>query len=69
MIPPDLNPAVQAWWVSTLKQVVETPEWQAYLVKNGIFGNPTRGDESTTYLEETSAQYRVTLVETGAIQE
>ena len=68
VMPDDLDPAVQDWWVETLKKVVETPEWQAYLVKNGMSGNPIWGDDFATYLEETSAQYRATLVEIGAIQ-
>ncbi|WP_195821472.1 Bug family tripartite tricarboxylate transporter substrate binding protein [Roseobacter sp. MH60115] len=69
VMPSDLDPAVQDWWIATLKQVVETPEWQEYLVKNGMSGNPIWGDDFATYLEETSAQYRATLVEIGAIKE
>ncbi len=69
VMPNDLDPSVQTWWVETLKKVVETPEWQEYLVKNGMSGNPIWGSDFATYLEETSAQYRATLIEIGAIQE
>ena len=56
VLPPDLDPAVQDWWVATLQNVVETPEWQEYLVTNGMSGNPIWGDEFASYLEETSKQ-------------
>lgn len=69
VMPSGLEPAVQDWWIATLKQVIETPEWQEYLVKNGMSGNPIWGDEFATYLEETSAQYRAVLVEIGAVKE
>lgn len=69
VMPSDLDPAVQQWWISTLQQVIATPEWQEYLVTNGMSGNPIWGAEFATYLEETSAQYRATLVEIGAIEE
>ena len=68
VMPNELDPAVQDWWVSTLKKVVETPEWQEYLVKNGMSGNPIWGDDLATYLAQTSTQYRATLVEIGAIE-
>lgn len=68
VMPNELDPAVQDWWVSTLKKVVETPEWQEYLVKNGMSGNPIWGDDFATYLAQTSTQYRATLVEIGAIE-
>lgn len=69
VMPGGVDPEVQAWWVSTLQQVIETPEWQEYLVKNGMSGNPIWGDDFGAYLADTSAQYRTTLVSIGAIQE
>ena len=69
VMPADLDPSIQDWWISTLQQVVETPEWEDYLVTNGMSGNPIWGDEFATYLEETSTQYRATLVAIGAIDE
>lgn len=69
VMPSDVDPAVQEWWVSTLQEVVETPEWQEYLVTNGMSGNPIWGSDFGEYLEETSAQYRAVLVEIGAIQQ
>ncbi|MBY5933906.1 tripartite tricarboxylate transporter substrate binding protein [Tateyamaria omphalii] len=68
VMPGGVDPDVRDWWVTTLKKVIETPEWQEYLAKNGMSGNPIWGDEFATYLEETSAQYRATLIEIGAIQ-
>ncbi|MCV3272758.1 Bug family tripartite tricarboxylate transporter substrate binding protein [Roseobacter sinensis] len=68
VMPSGLAPEVQDWWIATLKQVIETPEWQEYLVKNGMSGNPIWGAEFAAYLEETSAQYRAVLVEIGAIE-
>ncbi|WP_171132810.1 MULTISPECIES: tripartite tricarboxylate transporter substrate binding protein [unclassified Ruegeria] len=69
VMPNDLDPAVQDWWIETLKKVIDTPEWEEYLVKNGMSGNPIWGDEFAAYLEDTSTKYRATLVEIGAIQE
>jgi len=69
VMPSGVDAEVQEWWISTLKQVVETPEWQEYLSKNGMSGNPIWGEEFGAYLEETSAQYRATLVSIGAIKE
>ncbi|MGZ2257146.1 Bug family tripartite tricarboxylate transporter substrate binding protein [Roseobacter sp. A03A-229] len=68
VMPADLDPSVQEWWISTLKQVIDTPEWQEYLAKNGMSGNPIWGADFAAYLEETSAQYRAVLVEIGAIE-
>ncbi|MEM9096425.1 MAG: tripartite tricarboxylate transporter substrate binding protein [Pseudomonadota bacterium] len=68
VMPGGVDPAVQDWWIETLKKAIETPEWQEYLAKNGMSGNPIWGKEFGTYLEETSTQYRATLVEIGAIQ-
>lgn len=67
VLPPDLDPAVQDWWVETLKKAIDTPEWQEYLVTNGMSGNPIWGDEFATYLEETSADYESVLKDIGAI--
>lgn len=69
VMPSGLDPEIQEWWVTTLQQVIETPEWQEYLETNGMSGNPIWGDEFAAYLKETSAQYRDTLVQIGAIQE
>ncbi|KIC50208.1 tripartite tricarboxylate transporter substrate binding protein [Tateyamaria sp. ANG-S1] len=69
VMPGGVDAEVQDWWVATLQKVIETPEWQEYLSTNGMSGNPIWGDEFAAYLEETSAQYRATLVEIGAIQE
>lgn len=69
VMPSGLKPEVQSWWISKLQKVVETPEWQEYLVTNGMSGNPIWGAEFGTYLKETSDQYRATLVKIGAIKE
>lgn len=69
VMPSNVDPAVQEWWISTLQKVIETPEWKEYLVKNGMSGNPIWGADFATYLKETSAQYRAVLVQIGAIEE
>lgn len=69
VMPGGVDAEVQEWWVSTLKKVVETPEWEQYLVKNGMSGNPIWATDFGAYLAETSAQYRATLVSIGAIKE
>ncbi|MDD9718549.1 tripartite tricarboxylate transporter substrate binding protein [Dinoroseobacter sp. PD6] len=69
VMPGGVDAEVQDWWIETLQQVVETPEWQEYLVTNGMSGNPIWGDDFGAYLAETSARYHETLVSIGAIEE
>lgn len=67
VLPPELDSSVQDWWVATLQKAVETPEWQDYLVTNGMSGNPIWGEDFGAYLEDTSAKYEEVLKEIGAI--
>ncbi|WP_299506986.1 tripartite tricarboxylate transporter substrate binding protein [uncultured Roseobacter sp.] len=67
VLPPDLDPAVQDWWVATLQKVVETPEWREYLVTSGMSGNPIWGEEFGAYLADTSTKYEAVLKDIGAI--
>ncbi len=67
VLPPDLDPAVQDWWIAALKKAVDTPEWQDYLVTNGMSGNPIWGAEFGVYLKETSTKYETVLKDIGAI--
>ena len=68
VLPPDVAPEIQDWWVETLQQAIQTEEWQDYLVTNSMSGNPIWGDDFGAYLEETSAEFEGILREIGAIQ-
>ncbi|MDB6176209.1 tripartite tricarboxylate transporter substrate binding protein [Paracoccus sp. Z330] len=68
VMPDDITPEIRDWWVATLQEVIQKPEWQEYLAKNGMSGTPIWGEEFASYLEATSTQYRDTLAEIGAIK-
>ena len=68
VLPPDLPPQVQDWWIAALQQAIRTEEWQDYLETNSMSGNPIWGDDFATYLAETSAEFEGVLREIGAIQ-
>ncbi len=68
VMPADIPVEVRDWWVETLKQVVDTPEWNEYLTTKGLSGNTIWGDEFGHYLERTDADFRGVLTEIGVIK-
>ncbi len=63
----DVPEEAQAWWIETMKKVVETPEWQAYIENNNLTENIRYGEDFRTYLSETSTAFEEILREQGAI--
>jgi putative tricarboxylic transport membrane protein len=68
ILPPDVDPEVRQWWIDTMKQVIETPEWQKYLDQNALTEDVRWGDDFEAYLGDTTAKLETTLREQGAIE-
>ncbi len=67
ILPPDAPQEAQDWWIDTMKEVVETPEWKEYIESNYLSENIAWGEDFTTYLEETVAEFETTLKEAGVL--
>ncbi|MCE8023171.1 Bug family tripartite tricarboxylate transporter substrate binding protein [Billgrantia aerodenitrificans] len=68
VLPGGVDADVQEWWISALKEVVETEEWNKYLETNSLSGTYLWGEEFGDYLQETSEVYESTLRSIGAIE-
>ena len=64
----DVEPEVQQWWIDTIKKVVETPEWQAYIENNQLTEDVRYGDEFFDMLSNTQDAFERILREQGAIE-
>lgn len=67
ILPPEAPEAAQEWWIDTMKQVVETPEWAEYISSNYLAENIKWGDDMNAYLEGVVADFKTTLEEAGAL--
>jgi putative tricarboxylic transport membrane protein len=67
ILAPDAPQEAQEWWIETMKKVVETPEWQAYIEKNNLTENIRYGEDFRTFLAETQGTFEEILREHGAI--
>jgi putative tricarboxylic transport membrane protein len=67
ILAPNAPPEAQAWWIETMKKVVETPEWQEYIESNNLTENIRYGEDFRAFLEETSGTFEEILREQGAI--
>ncbi|MGH3363067.1 MAG: Bug family tripartite tricarboxylate transporter substrate binding protein [Nocardioides sp.] len=67
ILPPDVPDEIRDWWIDTLKKVVQTPEWQAYLKDNNLASDERWGDDFSAYVEETSSSLETRLKEQGAL--
>ena len=68
ILAPDVPEEAQAWWIETMKKVVETPEWQQYIETNLLTENIRYGEDFRAFLEETSGTFEEILREQGAIE-
>jgi len=68
ILAPDVPEDVQNWWIETVKKVVETPEWAAYLDNNSLTENVRYGDEFFEFLQNTQNTFAEILRESGAIK-
>lgn len=68
ILPPDTPKDVQDWWIATMKKVVKTKEWKAYIAKNYLSEDVRYGKDFTKYLNSTSKELTRILREEGAIK-
>jgi len=68
ILAPDVSEDVQNWWIETVKKVVDTPEWAAYLDNNSLTENVRYGDEFFEFLQNTQNTFAEILRESGAIK-
>ncbi|MDR5903829.1 tripartite tricarboxylate transporter substrate binding protein [Franzmannia qiaohouensis] len=67
IMPPGVPEEAREWWIDTIAQVVETPEWAEYVEANFLTENVQFGDDFTDFLESTINNFETILTETGAI--
>ncbi|MGA9749134.1 MAG: tripartite tricarboxylate transporter substrate-binding protein [Nocardioides sp.] len=67
ILPPDAPEEAQEWWIDTMKEVVTTDEWQAYLDENFLLKDELWGEDFETYLEDTQGTFEERLTELGAL--
>lgn len=67
ILPPDAPPEAQDWWIETMKEVVETPEWQEYVTSNYLTENIQWGDDFTGFLDGVAGEFEATLRDAGAL--
>lgn len=68
VLPPDVPKQVQQWWIATMQQVVQTPEWKSYVEKQLLTENVLYGDDFRSYLERTQGVFADILKKSGAIK-
>lgn len=63
--PPNLDPAVAAWWADKFRQVTETQAWKDGLAANMQLGNFYALDEAKTYFATEQDTFRTVLTQIG----
>ena len=67
ILPPNAPEEAQQFWIETMQQVVETPEWDAYISGNTLTPTVLYGDDFRTFLADTKNGFETVLREVGAI--
>ena len=67
ILPPGVPEYAQQWWIRTMQQVVQTPEWKAYIAENHLTEDLRWGADFTAFLDQTQAEFRRILTERGAL--
>lgn len=67
ILPPEAPQEAQDWWIETMKEVVETPEWQEYIESNYLTENILWGEDFQNYLGEVVDEFTEILTEAGAL--
>jgi putative tricarboxylic transport membrane protein len=68
VLPPDVPKEAQQWWIETVKKIVETPEWKAYVDKQLLTENVVYGEEFRTFLKKTQDTFAAILRKSGAVK-
>ena len=67
ILAPDAPQEAQDWWIATMKEVVETPEWKEYLDSNYLTENIEWGQDCFDVVQGTSDDFEEVLTEIGAL--
>jgi len=68
VLPPDVPKEAQQWWIDTMKKVVQTPEWKAYIDKQLLTENVLYGEDFRSFLQKTQGTFADILRKSGAIK-
>lgn len=68
ILPPDAPAEAQKFWVNTMKEVVETPEWQEYIESNYLAENILWEDDFYAFLGDTVADFETILTDAGVLE-
>ena len=68
VLPPGVPPAAQQWWIDTMKKVVATPEWKAFIEKQLLTENVLYGEDFRAFLVKTQGSFATILKQSGAIK-
>jgi putative tricarboxylic transport membrane protein len=68
VLPPDVPKEAQDWWIATMKKVVQTPEWKAYIDKQVLTENILYGEDFRSFLQKTQGTFADILKKSGAIK-
>jgi putative tricarboxylic transport membrane protein len=68
VLPPGVPKEAQAWWIETVKKVVQTPEWKAYIDKQLLTENVLYGEDFRAFLQNTQGTFGDILRKSGAIK-
>lgn len=67
ILAPNAPAEAQEWWINTMKQVVQTPEWGEYISSNTLTPTVLYGEDFRQFLVNTKNGFEVVLREVGAI--
>jgi putative tricarboxylic transport membrane protein len=68
VLPPGVPKEAQQWWIETVKKIVETPEWKAYVEKQLLTENVMYGEDFRAFLTKTQDAFAAILKKSGAIK-
>jgi putative tricarboxylic transport membrane protein len=68
VLPPGVPAEAQAWWIGTMKKVVQTPEWKSYVDKQLLTENVLYGEDFRAFLQRTQGVFADILRKSGAIK-
>jgi putative tricarboxylic transport membrane protein len=68
VLPPGVPAEAQTWWIGTMKKVVETPEWKAFIDKQLLTENVLYGEDFRAFLVKTQGAFADILKKSGAIK-
>ena len=66
--PPDMDPAIAAWWADKFRQATETQRWQDGLAANLQLGNFYALNEAGDYFAAEQETFRTVLTQIGLVQ-